>query len=69
MPGVVTGFVTGRFLHPLAPLLHFDLELGIRKELDSIEALLGYREQLQGLAQGSVCPYIAPPESSYTETP
>lgn len=56
MPGVVTGFVKGRFLHPLAPLSYFDTELGIRRELDSIEALLGYQEQLQGLAQVSVVP-------------
>lgn len=49
MPGVVTGFVKGRFLPPLASLSHFDPELGSRRELESVEALLGYREQCRAL--------------------
>lgn len=36
------GFVKGTFLHSLAPLSRFDPELGLRRELDTIRALLGY---------------------------
>lgn len=40
------GFVKGPFLRPLptllAPLSHFEPELGLRRELDTVEALVGY---------------------------
>lgn len=42
MPGVVMGFVRGTFLHSLTPLSHFDPALGLCRQLDTVQALLGY---------------------------